>query len=82
MSTTDYDSRAQQYGFASREDTRKTMSHPKLVLLDVRTPAEIAATGPFPADNATHVASSCTPSECPELESSKCQELLPDKSGE
>lgn len=76
----DYDNRAQQYGFASKEEILKTCQAPNTVLLDVRTPGEIEATGPFKIGDHPWVASSCSPTECPELEA-HAQEMFPDKSG-
>jgi hypothetical protein len=78
----DYDSRAQQYGFASKEEISKIVTqNPHAVLLDVRTSDEIAETGPFKIGDQPWVTSSCTPDSCPELEA-KADQLLPDKSGE
>jgi len=79
----DYDARAQQYGFADKDLILTTVtSAPTVVLLDVRTPAETAETGPLVVANsgAVGVASSCTPDAAPELEE-KAEEMMPDKNG-
>jgi hypothetical protein len=78
----DYDARAQLYGFASTEEIVELMNqNPSTVLLDVRTLEEISETGALRIGNHPWVTSSCTPTACPELET-EAHKLLPDKSGE
>lgn len=76
----DYDERAKEYGFASKESIAKALKEPKTVLLDVRRQDEIDENGAFKIKNHPWVQSSCTPTECPDLEA-RANELLPDKDG-
>jgi hypothetical protein len=68
------------FGFASKEDILKTVKAPNTILLDVRSPPEIEATGPFQIGDNPWFTTSCTPAECPDLEF-LAKEMFPDKSG-
>jgi phage shock protein E len=76
----DYDERAKEYGFASKESIAKALKEPKTVLLDVRRQDEIDENGAFKMKSHPWVQSSCTPTECPDLKA-RANELLPDKDG-
>ena len=79
MSTDDYDKRAKQHGFASKEKVSAALKDPNAVVLDVRGEGEIVKA--HYATNLKWVHTACTPTACPLLEY-MAEQLLPDKSGE
>lgn len=76
--TDDYTQRAEQYGFATREEVQQALKQPHAVVLDVRTEDEIAQEH-FETD-LKWVHSGCRPDTCPVLEKMP-EKLLPDKDG-
>jgi hypothetical protein len=78
--STDYESRAKTYGFATKEQVLEALKDPSTIVLDVRSQPEIDAQGIIPNIKNKHVQSDCTPSTCPILESTP-EKILPDKQG-
>jgi hypothetical protein len=78
----DYEARAMEYGFASKEKILEILLQQgsTAVLLDVRTLEEISGTGKIQVEGVRWVSSSCTPDACPELEV-RADEILPNKTG-
>jgi rhodanese-related sulfurtransferase len=74
--TDDYDTRAKQHGFASKETVRAALKEPDAVVLDVRGEAEIVKE--HYKTNLKWVHTACTPTACPLLEYMS-EQLLPDK---
>lgn len=77
----DYDTRAQELGFAPKEDIKKIANASKddVVFLDVRGESEIAE-DPFKGDYKI-VYTPCSRTDASELVK-KSKEILPDKEGE
>jgi phage shock protein E len=61
----DYQTRAEEFGFASREEIKIALSRDSTDVLDVRTLDEIAAAGHLQHPKWTQIEG--TPSECPDL---------------
>ena len=76
--TDDYAQRAEEYGFATKEEVEQALKQPHAVVLDVRTEDEIAQ-DVFDTD-LKWVHSGCRPTTCPVLEKMP-EKLLPDKDG-
>jgi phage shock protein E len=72
----DYEQRAKQYCFASRDEIKMALLRHDTVLLDVRNIEEIDSDGRVSQYDATHtcVQTECTPTECKSL--SECPEKV------
>jgi rhodanese-related sulfurtransferase len=76
MATADYESRAQQFGFASDESIREALQQTGTIILDIRTTEEITTNGrlfdsaTFPSDKLTYLQSDCSPGDCYTLRTS------------
>lgn len=77
--TDDYNQRATQYRFASKETIQQALKDPNAVVLDVRKEDEIVVDGHFDT-TAKWTHTSCTPTACPLLEKAP-ELLLPNKNG-
>ena len=76
----DYQMRAQNFGFATMDELKQTLDQKETTILDVRSEAEIAASGKFQHEGCQWVQVACTPTNVDEL-SHKIAEnkLLPNK---
>jgi phage shock protein E len=72
----DYQTRAEEFGFASPEAIQIALRDERTHVLDVRTHEEIAAAGRLQHTNWIHTG--CTPSECPDL-SAAPEKFVPNK---
>lgn len=76
-----WEERAKDYGFATKEEVKTALALPETVVLDVRTPEEIAQAGKkvHPATPANWVQTNCTADDCAHLRASPAK-FVPDKS--
>lgn len=70
---TDYETRAKEFGFATKEEIQQAYQSPDTIVLDVRSPSEIETT------MKKAVQTTCTPSGCEALAANPSQ-FVPDAS--
>ena len=80
MSMPPWEDRAKEFGFATKEEIKAALALPVTMVLDVRTPEEIAASGGtvHPATPANWVQTNCTADDCADLRASPSM-FVPDK---
>ena len=81
MSLPSWEDRAKEYGFATSDEVKAALALPDTVVLDVRTPEEIAQSRRTvkPATAANWVQTNCTAEDCAQLRASPSK-FVPDKS--
>jgi rhodanese-related sulfurtransferase len=67
---TDYESRAETYGFATKREIKEALSKPETVIMDVRTAEEIATDGRVHTENPWVHVTDCTAEDCASLRAS------------
>ena len=72
MSMPPWEDRAKEFGFATKEEIKAALALPDTVVLDVRTPEEIAQSAGtvHPATSANWVQTNCTADDCAHLRAS------------